>query len=68
MSLSTNPWNVVVFYDGTNKDGDDAEVLFNDVVLAPSREIALMLGGWEVPEGFRSVSKAVRLRISANPL
>lgn len=66
--MSTNldqfPWTVLVFRKATKETA--AEVLFNDVVIAPSREIATLLAAFQLDEKDQDASKLVNIEIKVS--
>ena len=70
-ALRTSPWEVFVWYDGTNESEDEqARVLVDkETVFAPNAEVAQLLAGRLIEEDFfAKPERTVRLRIQVRPL
>lgn len=69
-ALPTSPWQVYVWYDGTNESDEEASrELVNKTIFAPNAEVAKLLAGREVDQAFfDKPERTVRLRIQVRPL
>ena len=62
------PYEVVVFYNGTEAEGDVSDVIVDTKVVAKDSELASLKAAYLVPEEYRADAKLERLEITVRPV